>query len=276
MTIATAPSRVVITGSTRGLGFQLAREFLRRGCMVVVSGRTRKAVNAALSGLRAELPRAAVYGIACDVADPAQVQALWDGAVKALGVVDHWINNAGIGQPMIPIWDLDPGFMEVVVRTDLLGVLYGARVAMRGMTSQPREPGRAPGAIWFMEGHGSDGSVRRGLSVYGAAKRGLRYVARALAVEARGTGVLVGALSPGIMVTDFLLKPLDRRDAAAWERTKRVFNILADRPETVAAFLAPRVLATRRTGTLIAWLTGPKILFRFLFAGILKRKVIPD
>jgi NAD(P)-dependent dehydrogenase (short-subunit alcohol dehydrogenase family) len=166
--------------------------------------------------------------------------------------------------------------MEAVVRTDLLGVLYGARVAMRGMSSQPREPGRAPGAIWFMEGHGSDGSVRRGMSVYGAAKRALRYVARALAVEAKGTGVLVGALSPGIMVTDFTLRQIDRRNPAAGERTKRVFNILADRPETVAAYLAPRILAARRTGALIRWLTGPKIMFRFLFAGVLRRKVVPD
>jgi NAD(P)-dependent dehydrogenase (short-subunit alcohol dehydrogenase family) len=266
----------VITGSTRGLGFQLAREFLHRGCQVVVSGRTPEAVDAALLALRAEFPQAPVHGIPCDVADAAQVQALWDGSVKALGGVDHWINNAGIGQPTTPIRDLDPGLMEAVVRTDLLGVLYGARVAMRGMTSLPGEPGRPRGSIWFMEGHGSDGSVRRGLSVYGAAKRGLRYVARALAVEARHTGVLVGTLSPGMMATDLLLKPVDRKDPAAWERAKRVFNILADRPETVAAYLAPRILAVRRTGAAIAWLTGPRILFRFLFAGILRRRVIPD
>jgi NAD(P)-dependent dehydrogenase (short-subunit alcohol dehydrogenase family) len=268
--------RIVLTGSTRGLGFQLAREFLRRGCAVVVSGRTATAVEAALCGLRAEFPQGRMHGMACDVADPAQVQALWDDSVRALGGVDHWINNAGIAQPLVPVWDLEPGLMEAVVRTDLLGVLYGARVAMRGMSSQPREPGRAPGAIWFMEGHGSDGSVRRGMSVYGAAKRALRYVARALAVEAKGTGVLVGALSPGIMVTDFTLRQIDRRNPAAWERTKRVFNILADRPETVAAYLAPRILAARQTGALIRWLTGPKIMFRFLFAGVLRRKVVPD
>jgi NAD(P)-dependent dehydrogenase (short-subunit alcohol dehydrogenase family) len=276
LTATTPSARIVITGSTRGLGFQLARDFLRRDCAVVVSGRGREAVDAAIFGLRTEFMNAVVHGIPCDVAEPAQVQALWDGAVKAIGGVDHWINNAGIAQPLVPVWDIEPGLMEAVVRTDLLGVLYGARVAMRGMTSQPREPGRPAGAIWFMEGHGSDGSVRRGMSVYGAAKRALRYVAKALAVEARETGVLVGALSPGIMVTDFTLKQLDRRDSAAWERTKHVFNILADRPETVAAFLAPRILAARRTGALIAWLTGPKILFRFLFAGLLRRKVMPD
>jgi NAD(P)-dependent dehydrogenase (short-subunit alcohol dehydrogenase family) len=276
LSAASQPARVVVTGSTRGLGFQLARELLRRGCAVVVSGRTGAAVDAALARLRGEFPRATLHGIPCDMSQPTRVQALWDGAAKAIGGVDHWINNAGIGQPMMSIWDLDPGVMEAVVRTDLLGVLYGARVAMRGMTSQPREPGRSPGAIWFMEGHGSDGRIMHGLSVYGAAKRALRYVARALAVEARQTGVLVGALSPGLMVTDFTLQQLDRRDSGAWERAKRVFNILADRPETVAAYLAPRILAARRTGMQIAWLTGPKILIRFLFAGILHRRVMPD
>jgi NAD(P)-dependent dehydrogenase (short-subunit alcohol dehydrogenase family) len=273
-----ATPRIVITGSTRGLGLQLAREFLRRGCTVAVSGRSPAAVDAAVAGLNAEFPRARVHGIACDVADPAQVQALWDGAAAAMSGVDHWINNAGIGQPTAPIWDLAPSEADAIVRTDLLGVLYGARTAMRGMMAQSAsaEAGGARGAIWFMEGHGSDGRIMSGLSVYGAAKHALRYVARALAVEAKGTGVLVGALSPGIMVTDFTLKQMNRKDPAAWARAKRVFNILADRPETVAAFLAPRILATRRNGSLVAWLTGSKIMARFLFAPILRRKVMPD
>jgi hypothetical protein len=95
-------------------------------------------------------------------------------------------------------------------------------------------------------------------------------------VEAKGTGVLVGALSPGIMITDFSMKQLDRSDRGAWERTKRVFNIIADRPETVASFLAPRILAVKKSGTLIAWLTGRKIMFRFMTAGLIKRKVMED
>ena len=265
-----AAARIVITGSTRGLGLCLAREFLARGCPVMVSGRTAEAVDAAIAGLRQEVPGAVVHGLACDVAACGQVDALWAAADTAMGGVDHWINNAGISQPLAPIWELDPAEMEKVIRTDLLGVLHGARAAMRGMARQ------GSGAIWFMEGHGSDGRIMKGLSVYGAAKRALRYVARALAVEARGTGVLVGALSPGIMITDFTMARLDRGDKAAWERTTKVFNILADRPETVAAFLAPRILASKKNGTLIAWLTGPKIMWRFMTAGIAHRKVIED
>ena len=265
-----ANPRVVITGSTRGLGLRMAREFLSRGCAVVISGRDGAVVDRVAAGLRADHTGAVVHGFACDTSNASQVQALWDQSVKALGGVDHWINNAGIGQPTRPIWEIEPGLMDTIVRTDLLGVLYGARVAFRGMLAQ------RSGAIWFMEGHGSNGRIMNGLSVYGTAKRGLRYVAQALAVEARGTPVLVGALSPGIMITDFTMGQVDRNDAAAWEQTKRIFNILGDKPETVAAFLVPRILACRRSGTLIAWLTNPKIMWRFMTASMTRRKVIED
>ena len=248
----------------------MAREFLDHGCAVMVSGRTRDAVAEAVARLRREFPGGHLHGFPCDTGSSAQVEALWEESVKSLGGVDHWINNAGIGQPTAPMWELAPELVDAIVRTDLLGVLYGARAAMRGMAA------RGAGAIWFMEGHGSDGRIMKGLSVYGTAKRALRYAARALAVEARGTGVLVGALSPGIMVTDFTMKQIDRGNAEEWQRTKKVFNILADTPETVAAFLVPRILAAKKNGTLIAWLTSAKIMFRFMTAGFTRRRVIAE
>jgi NAD(P)-dependent dehydrogenase (short-subunit alcohol dehydrogenase family) len=263
-------TRVVITGSTRGLGFKLAQEFLSRGCAVVVSGRTHEATQSAVASLKGDYPGAVVHGFPCDAGFYAQVEALWDSARQSLGGVDHWINNAGIGQPTAPIWEVPPGDMEAIVRTDLIAVLYGARVVMRGMLKQ------GSGMIWFMEGHGSDGRIMKGLSVYGAAKRGLRYTALALAEEAQGTGIRIGTLSPGIMITDFTMNTAHRGDPAAWERTKKAYNILADRPETVAGFLAPRILAARKNGAHIAWLTTGKVMARFLTAGITKRTVIEE
>jgi len=263
-------TNIVITGSTRGLGFCMAREFLLRGCAVMISGRTEGSVQSALKILKKGLPGANILGFPCDTRNASQMQALWDEAEKEFGHVDHWINNAGIGQPMLLLWDLSLDAVEDIIRTNVMGAFYGACVPMRGMVK------RKQGAIWFMEGHGSDGRIRRGLSAYGASKRALRYVARALAVEAKGTGIMVGALSPGIMITDFTMKRLDRTNQEQWERTKKVFNILADKPETVAAFLVPRILGARKNGTLIAWLTTPKILFRFMTAGLTKRRVIED
>ena len=259
----------MITGSTRGVGLRMAREFLSRGCAVMVSGRTWQAVDSAIAQLKSAVREAEVYGHPCDTGNYVQVEALWTAAMLAFGGVDHWINNAGIGQAAVPIWDLPPEEMESVIRTDVLGVLYGARVAMRGMAPAGR------GMIWFMEGHGSDGRIMKGLSVYGAAKRALRYAANALAVEAQGTGVMIGTLSPGIMITDFTLSRLDRNDAESWKRTKAVFNILADTPETVAEFLVPRILAAKRNGTHVAWLTRAKIMRRFMTAGFVKRSVMP-
>jgi NAD(P)-dependent dehydrogenase (short-subunit alcohol dehydrogenase family) len=265
-----AKTRIVITGSTRGLGLQMAREFLARGCAVMVSGRTRHTLDSAVALLKSASPKGEVHGHPCDIGDYGQVEALWTAAVQALGGVDHWINNAGIGQATVPIWELAPEEMEAVIRTDVLGVLYGARVAMRGMASVGK------GMIWFMEGHGSGGRIMNGHSVYGASKRSVRYAAKALAVEAQRTGILIGTLSPGIMLTDFTLSRLDRNDAEMWKRTKAVFNILADTPETVAAFLVPRILAAKKNGTHIAWLTNAKIMIRFITAGLTKRSIISD
>jgi NAD(P)-dependent dehydrogenase (short-subunit alcohol dehydrogenase family) len=260
--------RVVITGSTRGLGLNLAREFLAHGCRVMISGRKRSDVDAAMRFLTEERQGAFVCGFPCEVGDPAQSEALWKAAAAELGGVDHWICNAGIGQPMRPVWELPIAEMDAVVRTDLLGTLYGARAAMPGLRAQ------GSGAIWFMEGLGSDGRIIGGMTVYGAAKRAVRYAAHALAVEARGSGVLVGTLSPGIMITDFIRAQVDDGTPAERESRKKVYNILADKPETVARFLVPRILAARKNGTHIAWLTGRKAMFRFMTAGFARRKVL--
>ena len=85
---------VVITGSTRGIGLGLAREFLGRGMKVTISGRSPGSVDQALGELKEFGDN--VHGIPCVVTDHAQVQALWDGAKQHWGSVDCWISNAGI------------------------------------------------------------------------------------------------------------------------------------------------------------------------------------
>jgi hypothetical protein len=60
-----------------------------------------------------------------------------------------------------------------------------------------------------------------------------------------------------------------------WKGTKAVFNILAETPETVVAFLVPRRLAANTNGTHIVWQTIAKIMMRFMTAGLTKRNVLP-
>jgi NAD(P)-dependent dehydrogenase (short-subunit alcohol dehydrogenase family) len=258
----------VITGSTRGLGLALAEELLKRGCRVTVSGRTLESVQGAVALLRAYGER--VHGLACDVGDPDQVQELWGGAARHWGRVDLWINNAGLPQEYVPAWELEPQAMARLISTNLLGTIYGSRTALRGMIAQ------GGGAIYNLEGWGSDGARRNGLTVYGTSKCAIRYFTRGLADEAAGTPVLVGSLSPGMMVTDFLTGPMRHMTESEARRLRRIVNILGDRPQTVARFLAPRVLANRRHRARIAWLTGPRAMTRFLTAGLRRRDLFAE
>ena len=59
-----------------------------------------------------------------------------------------------------------------------------------------------------------------------------------------------------------------------WERAKGIFNILADRVETVTPYLARRLLANHKTGARIRWLSGAKSMLRFLTAPFHKRHVL--
>ena len=256
---------IVITGSTRGIGYGLADSFLGLGCRLTVSGRTPTSVEKAMAALSGKHTSDTVFGHACDVTQLEQVQALWDAAKAHFGRVDIWINNAGISHPQLDFWEHSSGQLQAVVATNLIGAMHGASVAVRGMLEQ------GYGSIYNMEGLGSGGRKVEGLTLYGCTKAGMRYLTDALVEELRDTPVLVGALSPGMVVTDFLTGQYEERPAEEWERAKRVFNILADRVETVTPWLAGRVLANKKPGIRINWLSGAKIMGRFLTARLRKR-----
>lgn len=256
---------VVITGSSRGIGLAMATEFLQAGCNVTLSGKNPAHLEKAVRSLAAYEKR--ILACLCDVTVPADVQGLWDESARRWGTVDIWINNAGIAQDQQPVWEIDPDQARAIVETNISGLIHGSRVAFLGMRAQGH------GQIFNMEGWGSDGSHMNGLNLYGMTKRAVRYVSHGLRDEAKGSGVLVGTLSPGMMATDFILEPMRRNPEAARSRL-RIINIIADKPETVARFLVPRMLANKKQGAHIQWLTKAKAMWRFMTAGIVKREIV--
>jgi len=255
---------VVITGSTRGIGYGLADAFLALGCAVTISGRTLAGVEEAVAELSAKHQAERILGHPCDVTDFGQVQALWDAAKTRFGRIDIWINNAGLGNPQMNFWELPAEQIRAVVSTNLIGAMYGSKVALHGMLDQ------GFGSLYNVEGLGSGGRRVEGLALYGSTKSGLRYLDESLAQETRGTPVLAGALRPGMVVTDFLTQQYQDRPQD-WERAKRIFNILADRVETVAPWFAQKVLANQKKGVCISWQPAHKVFFRFLTAPFRKR-----
>jgi NAD(P)-dependent dehydrogenase (short-subunit alcohol dehydrogenase family) len=257
---------VVITGSTRGIGHGMADAFLTRGCSVTISGRTPTAVEEAVSALACRHDADRILGQACDVRDFDQVQALWDAAAQRFGQVDIWMNNAGVAHGQTDFWDHASSKIRSVVETNMIGAMYGAKVALTGMLEQ------GFGSFYNMEGLGSDGRHVEGLGLYGTTKHGLAYLTDALIEDTKGTGLIVGALRPGMVATDLLTGQYEGRPEE-WERARKVFDLLADRVETIAPWMVDKVLANTRTGVRFKWLTPWRLAGRFLSAPFRKRDV---
>ncbi len=233
---------VVITGSSQGIGLGLAREFLKRSCRVALSARGTERLEAERKKLADEFGDGFVIGVPCDVTDLKQVRFLWDEAARSFGRVDIWINNAGIMNTTKPYWELDPAEIAAVVNTNILGLMYGTHVAFQGML------GQGGGQIYNMEGMGSNGNMRAGFTVYGTTKRALRYFTESLVKESGDTPVQVCTLGPGIVVTDFLIENMKKMPEEEYEKVRMIYNILADKVETVTPFLVEQILSNSSTG----------------------------
>jgi short-subunit dehydrogenase len=259
---------VVITGSTRGIGFSMAYEFLRAGCSVALSGRGEKlaeTVSVKLSPFEGKY----IY-VPCNVQEKASLQNLWDASLTQWGKIDIWINNAGQNTPHMFSWETGVTYTENTIKTNIIGMIYGSQVAAAGMVKQGH------GAIYSMEGLGSNNMIQIKTILYGTTKHALTYFMRGLSKELEGTGVIAGRLSPGMMLTDFITKTPDgdQSEVISEEKFQKLFNILADKPETVAKFFIPKMLSNTKNGAQIIWLTNRKAAWRFLTAGFRKNRLI--
>ncbi len=261
---------IVITGSTRGIGFGLAEAFLAQGCSVVISGRTRQAIDEATSKLSLRYDPARIFETSCDVSDFNQVQDLWDAAQDHYGKIDIWINNAGMAHPQTDIQDYTPELIHKVLDTNLAGVIQGTTIALRGMYAQ------GSGAIYNVEGFGSNGGrMVSGLGLYGSSKAALRFFDDNLFQEVEGTSIIAGALQPGMVITDLITNQYQNRPED-WERAKRIFNIIGNRVEDVAPWLADQILKNTKNGVRFSYTSPAKIMLRFLTAPIVKRNIIDE
>ncbi len=188
----------VVTGATKGLGLAIARAFVDSGASVMVASRRETAVNEIVVALGNDCgDPTRVRGMAVDVADLAQVEALGKAAKDWQGHLDIWVNNAGITAPYGPSMALDPRSFTSVIHTNILGTYHGSLIALRYLV--PSGQGRLINIL----GRG-DRQVVPYLATYGASKAWVRAFTLALASEYRATGVGIHAFNPGLMRTDFM------------------------------------------------------------------------
>ena len=181
----------LVTGASSGLGVTFARALLDKGARVVLCARRKGLLDGVASALDQSGER--VLAVQCDVADPAQVEAMQERAVERFGSVDILVSNAGVdveGGPFAErISDAD---VAEVVRVNLLGVWHCARVFGTSMLRQGR------GSIINISSIGGLGGSRAMLSPgYSAAKAGVINLTQSLAANWSGRGVRVNCIAPG-------------------------------------------------------------------------------
>jgi NAD(P)-dependent dehydrogenase (short-subunit alcohol dehydrogenase family) len=203
-----AGKRVLITGSTRGIGRALAVAFARREASVVVHGRDegdvqRTAVSIAQDGDA----KARVCGVAVDLSKAGAGQELVERAVSELGGLDIVINNAAIHDPTRkPIWSTSSEEMLRTFAVNCLAPFDVSVAAGRSMMAQG-----IPGRILNISSGAADpGHVSNsGIASYGISKIALEGLSEYLAAEAHD--LTVTTLRPDTIATD-MVAPLFPRE----------------------------------------------------------------
>lgn len=260
---------VVITGSARGFGFEMAKLFKQKQCNVVLSDINVENLEKAKTELEKVSSDSQVISIECNVTKYDELENLWNKTVETFGKVDVWINNAGVNQPDKSMGELSSQEIDFLLDIDLKGAIYGSNIAFKNMQKQ------GFGQIYNVEGYGSNDAMMLGLSLYGTSKRAITYFTQSLAKESKiltNDAVKVGRITPGIMITDFIKSANGGKTKIELpEKTKKVYNILGDYASTIANFMVPRILKNKKNNDRIIWLTNRRAFGRFLTAGFRKR-----
>lgn len=213
----------LVTGSTRGLGWAMARSLAQQGAHVVITGRAKEDVDHRVEELAADGFSAS--GMAADLSDPDAAIALVDGAAETAGGLDILINNAGINHKA-PLEQFDQSDWRRVLGVNLDAPFALSRAAVPHMVAAGS--GRIINTASIM----GTAVARPTIPAYVASKGGIMGLTRALAVELGPHRITVNAIGPGYVATEmntalaadpvFNQMVIDGTPAGRWGRPEEI------------------------------------------------------
>ncbi|MEV6630488.1 SDR family oxidoreductase [Actinoplanes sp. NPDC051470] len=176
----------VVTGGSTGIGLGAARRFAEEGAQVYLTGRRKDVLDQAVD----EIGRGAV-GVAGDVAEPADLDRLYERIAADGNRVDVLFANAGVGE-VAPLGQISEEHLDLLLGVNVKGTVFTVQKALPLLNDHASVI--LTSSIWSVEGP-------EGFGVYSATKAALRSFARTWANELKGRGIRVNAVSPGTIDT---------------------------------------------------------------------------
>jgi NAD(P)-dependent dehydrogenase (short-subunit alcohol dehydrogenase family) len=183
----------VVTGGSRGIGFEIARALLGEQARVVICGRKQDGLDAAVSQLGGGDRLLAVQA---HTAREEDVERLFNEAVRIYGRIDGLINNVGMNLFTPALADTELSVWNKIMEGNLTGAFLCARKAAKLM--RPNKSGKM---VNISSLAGTRATL--GMSVYGVAKAGLEMMTKVMAYELAAFNIQVNAVAPGLVRTDF-------------------------------------------------------------------------
>jgi len=194
---------VLVTGSSRGIGAEVAAKAAAEGATVAVHYH-RAAADAERTVERVRSEGAVGEAFAADLADGEQAAGLVTQVVERFGRIDGLVNNAGRTQ-VGPFLELAPGEWDAVIATDLTAAYRTSQAALPSMVE------RGSGSIVNVASRLGQVGIAE-TAAYSAAKAGLIGLTRSLAREFGASGVRVNAVAPGMTITEMTTDLVDSEE----------------------------------------------------------------
>ena len=235
--------KALVTGSTAGIGYGIARQLLKEGAHVIINGRTQKRIDSAISQLENTVPQCHVSGCVADFSDKEQVNQL----IAAHDSVDILINNVGTFSPKAFETITDEEWLHIFE----VNVLSGVRLSRHYL---PKMINQDWGRIIFISSE-SGVQIPSEMIHYGTTKTAQLGVARGLAQQTSGTNVTVNSVIPGSTRSEGAEKFISD---LAKEKGKSIDEIEREFFETVRpSCLIKRFATIEEVATFVTYLVSP-------------------
>lgn len=186
----------IVTGGTRGIGFEVVRKYLANGAKVTLFGSRQETVDKALAKLREENPDWTVDGMFPRLTDAAEVEKAILAVKEKYGRVDILVNNAGISQST-PLYQYTPEEFDKAIDLNVRAVFYAILPAAKIMKEQ------GGGCIINTSSMVSITGQPAGVG-YPASKFAVNGITISLARELGKDQIRVNAVAPGVTKTDMV------------------------------------------------------------------------